>query len=692
MRTTILLITLLLFPGVQPAESQWIQTGPDNGPVACLASKDTVLLAGTSGGVFISKDRSHTWTHPMSNLWAEEMRCFAIVGTDVYAGHWWGVHRSSDLGNSWISISSGLPSGAVTDLAAVKSWIFAATQGGDMFRSSDRGTTWTLVDVELLGSSVKLLEVIDTVLFAGMSSGDLCRSPDCGVNWVSVTPGWSGCTVTALTAMGRRLCVGTSIGTVFRSSDHGNSWMQISTGFDSDRVTCTASIDNNLLVGTTNGAYRSTDDGGHWTAVSTEVLPGEIYGLHALGEELFAGTISGVYRSTDRGESWTDANTGMKNATVQALALDGSTLYAGTWGGGVFRSTNSGDTWEHFLNTGSAFSFAFTASDLYAGVWGGLCYTPKGSTIQVSLSFSDTLNRVYSLAARDSVVFVGSESGGILRTWHRGTNWWAFSRVGFKGIAVNSLMLDGPTLYAGTRMGVFSSSDAGESWMELNIGLTSLNVQALAVKGTDMFAGTAGGGVFRSTDHGAGWKPATKGLVNTNVMSFAVKDDYVFAGTWEGGVFVSTDNGANWTPVSGDKVPDPTRKVPAVIHGLAVDDAYLYAGERRTGVWRRPLSELVTSVALKAPVGVPGETMLNQNYPNPFNPSTTIRYGLSRRSHVSLAVYNTLGQRVTVLQNGEQEAGYHEATFDASYLPSGVYFYRLQAGSDVETRKLCLVR
>jgi lysophospholipase L1-like esterase len=87
-----------------------------------------------------------------------------------------------------------------------------------------------------------------------------------------------------------------------------------------------------------------------------------------------------------------------------------------------------------------------------------------------------------------------------------------------------------------------------------------------------------------------------------------------------------------------------------------------------------------------------GSFILGQNYPNPFNPSTTIRYSLPGRAHVSLTVYNTLGQLVSVLQNAEQDAGYHETRFFARDLPGGVYFYRMQAGTYMETKRLLLLK
>jgi Carboxypeptidase regulatory-like domain/Secretion system C-terminal sorting domain len=89
---------------------------------------------------------------------------------------------------------------------------------------------------------------------------------------------------------------------------------------------------------------------------------------------------------------------------------------------------------------------------------------------------------------------------------------------------------------------------------------------------------------------------------------------------------------------------------------------------------------------------VPSEFGLSQNYPNPFNPRTTIRYEVPQKSRLTLSVYNLLGQQVSILVQGEQEAGHHEVRFDGSNLASGVYFYRLQAGSFVETKKLLLLK
>jgi hypothetical protein len=89
---------------------------------------------------------------------------------------------------------------------------------------------------------------------------------------------------------------------------------------------------------------------------------------------------------------------------------------------------------------------------------------------------------------------------------------------------------------------------------------------------------------------------------------------------------------------------------------------------------------------------IPVDFALFQNHPNPFNPTTTIRYGLSHKSAVQLTVFNTLGQQVAQLVNGEQDAGYHEVSFDGKGLSSGVYFYRMHAEDFVQTRKLLLCK
>jgi hypothetical protein len=88
----------------------------------------------------------------------------------------------------------------------------------------------------------------------------------------------------------------------------------------------------------------------------------------------------------------------------------------------------------------------------------------------------------------------------------------------------------------------------------------------------------------------------------------------------------------------------------------------------------------------------PRDFYLRQNYPNPFNPSTTISYDLPKRSFVTLKIVNVLGQEVATLVEGQQDPGQHQVKWSATGWPSGVYFYRLQAGKFVETKKLILLR
>jgi hypothetical protein len=103
------------------------------------------------------------------------------------------------------------------------------------------------------------------------------------------------------------------------------------------------------------------------------------------------------------------------------------------------------------------------------------------------------------------------------------------------------------------------------------------------------------------------------------------------------------------------------------------------------------LTNGVTGVEEDA-VGSPLKFELDQNYPNPFNPTTQISYSVPQQSHVTLKVFNVLGMEVATLFSGIQDAGNHGATFDATKFSSGVYFYRLQAGSVSITKKMVFMK
>lgn len=103
------------------------------------------------------------------------------------------------------------------------------------------------------------------------------------------------------------------------------------------------------------------------------------------------------------------------------------------------------------------------------------------------------------------------------------------------------------------------------------------------------------------------------------------------------------------------------------------------------------------AVAGESSTKIPEAFALRQNYPNPFNPTTIIQFDLPAASHVSLKLFNLLGQEVRTLFNGEKNAGYHQVIWDGKNeqgitVPTGIYIYRIATGSIVQTRKMMLVR
>ena len=187
-----------------------------------------------------------------------------------------------------------------------------------------------------------------------------------------------------------------------------------------------------------------------------------------------------------------------------------------------------------------------------------------------------------------------------------------------------------------------------------------------------------------------------------------------------------------WNLIGGISLPLPVESITSIPGGLVTSQFFGYQGGYRTmdtikpgyGYWVKVsgAGELIlastdqSSVTNNSPAAsgririipteeqpplpptgtgqlpVPKEFSLGQNYPNPFNPSTTISYELPKKSLVTLKIFDILGREIETLVEGVEEPGYKSVRFNASGLASGIYFYRLEAGSFTETKKLLLLR
>lgn len=294
---------------------------------------------------------------------------------------------------------------------------------------------------------------------------------------------------------------------------------------------------------------------------------------------------------------------------------------------------------------------------------------------------------------------ISDDAGGAIITWHDGRSGGNSNsdiyaqRIDAQGNVQWST--NGVALNTSSGMQfnpILASDGAVVTWTDLRKGAADSDVFAQRIDASGTLRWLADG-IPVSDTTGIQWIPAITttssggviitwqdGRSGTKTDVYAVRIDT--SGTVAGpsdGVAISTAAGDKFTPA---------------IASNGAGDAFIAWSDSRNGsdsdIYAQSLPETVVSVEESS--SPPAAFTLYENYPNPFNPTTGIQYSVGREQYVSLKVYDVLGKEVTILVNEVQTPGLYEVTFDAHGLAGGVYFYKLVAGSNVDVKKLLLIK
>ena len=313
---------------------------------------------------------------------------------------------------------------------------------------------------------------------------------------------------------------------------------------------------------------------------------GEVRALYAASKGvLLAGTWgAGIFRSTNRGNTWTPVNTGLAYEPgegfvyIEVFAQKGEVLYVGTQGG-LYASTDGGNTWHHvssFRKPESISGIVVIGDRIYVGTLNtGVWYSDDdgNSWLQVNDGFGP--KSIRELASIGTTLIAGSEH----RLFRKRADEDALTAVNddFFVQQIESFAVMDDLLYVGayTSEGeLFKSNDEGDSLTGITPENVGNPVIALAAFGATVYAGMYGSGIFRSDDGGDSWAAVNEGLPVTDqkvCALLAVNEDTVFAGTAEGGIFRTMDGGDFWVEVN-------TGLTNTMVGELAVIGKTIYAG------------------------------------------------------------------------------------------------------------------
>ena len=618
----------------------------------------------------------------------------AAAGDTVWIGFYGGLARFDGKTFTIFTMQDGIPDMYVTSIVVGPDgtkWI--GTNGTGLVKL--KGSTYTTYD--LSNSGIPYNSVSDVLVDGSnvwVATSGLGAAKFDGTNWTvynkTTAPG--GLLSNYIRAIrkgaGSALYFCTEGGLAKLDAGQWVNYKRTAGGLPSDTVTTLLFVAPNTVYAGTPGAGMVSFNGTSWTPrpTSSSLLPSNWVTkiLVDANNVKWIGTDKGIVKI--EGTSWSvfnSSNSTLTNDYVRCLATDnqGRVLVA-TDGAGISRW--NGTAFELVPNTSDLnqiTSFAVdgknrlwaTASNMGAGVGyndgsGWIWYASATTVGGITIPYGTTRSIIVEKAAiADSEsVWIGIDGGGIIRVTR--STWSIFNNTnsGLAHVGVMSMDFEngGPSKPGGALWiatwggGAFRFN--GKTWLQYVASSKGLPHKDIGVVMVDSrrnkWFGAFGLGSTRDIEGGI-VKMDTNGMfvARYNTTTSLLPGNYI-------------------TDIKEDK--DGMKWIGTYGWGLAV----LNDKSAATGVETE-----------RGPV-VPSSLTLSQNYPNPFNPATAISFQLSAVSVVTLKVFDILGREVVALVDGTQQAGHHTVRWDATFLPSGVYFYRLETKEISQTRKMLLVR
>jgi len=615
-------------------------------------------------------------------------------GDTIYAGSYDGVYRSTDNGQSWTAINSGLPTSGLYNINCLEFYdnnVFVGTNNGLYILYSD-SLSWHQLGTNLTNKIVTSIKFVGQNIIVSTLYNGIFISTDGGINWIESNSGLSSLVVYELVNDNSNLFIRMD-GKIFCSTDTAKTWIlidshSIANGFFS----AIAVQDSNIYIGTSWGyLFRTTNKGENWDLL-TSVYSGDlIQSITTNGSTVFFNTYDEIYRSTNNGTSWAITVFGLPNKQIySSIKVQGTNLYVGIFDDGIYTSSNNGTNWSLFgkvLTYDNLLSLTVSDSNIFVGTYNGIFHSSDdGNNWISSNSGLPQFNFTYALANNGSNIYAGNDYGVYLST-NNGNSWNAINQGLPSNIVCYSIAILDSNIFAGTDNGIYRSINNGNSWSPSSQGLPANSIiKSLGVDGSNIYAGLVGS-VYLSSDNGSSWGQTDLGTSDWTINAILFQNSNLFIIS-NGTIYFSRDYGSNWRIVD-DGLPNQNLK------SIYYDNSFLYVATDQAGIWKISIDDNILDVKDKQKFLI-SNFELSQNYPNPFNPSTKINYQLPAAGNVTLKVYDVLGNEVATLIDANKSAGSYEVEFKSTVgsrqLANGVYFYQLKAGDYLETKKMILLK